>query len=146
MPIALDPQETRLFWLDRDKDKPLSTRPVFECRAFSRKKRIEYQRLRDEIAELKDATRENDQRFDDLIKKSIEMGVVGWRNFGKEYSFDNLEDTLTDLELIELHAGWPTAFEITDKDRKNSQSLLQSDAENSAKDAPADATTTNGQA
>lgn len=136
MPIALEPQETRMFWLESDKDKPMSSRPMFCCRAFSKRSRITYERIQTEIKSLPDSESARDE-FDRLIRQGIELGVVGWKNFPDDFSIDNLENTLEDVELIELFKGWPSAFMVTGEDRKNSQSPLQSDAGNSASDAPA---------
>ena len=137
MPVALEPNEKRLFWLKSDADKPLNIRPCFECSAFSKRTRIAYERIRNQIRELTDESDPKGETFDRLIGEGLKLGITGWRNFGKDYSFEALEETLIDAELVELFRGWPDAFSMTDEDRKNSQSPLQSDAESSAKDAPA---------
>lgn len=136
MPIALEPDERRVVWLATDAEKPIESRPVFVCAAPSRRKMIEYGRIRKLYAETTD-----DGSFFELILDAILLGVTGWKNIPVEFGREAMIDLLTEGELIELHKSWPKAFEITEEDRRGFPLRPQSDAAASVELAPPESAT-----
>ena len=156
MAVVLDPQETRPFWLASDADKPIATRPVFECIAGNRRIRRQHasvmdkaQSLRLEYFRLKEhGTPEEasaaEERFWAVIAEALFIGVVGWKNINKpfEKTLDAIGEVVeTDADLIELARDWPIAGKLTDDDLKNSPSPRPTGAESSAPNAVAETAT-----
>lgn len=136
MPISLFPADKRLYWLTCDKDIPLAERPVFECRSPTRKIMLEWSRLKDEAEKIGKGLEAYEK-----LRQMIELGVEGWRNFPEPYSIEALEKILTNSEYCSLAFEWPAAFELGEEERRGFPSPQNSDAENSAANAPVDATT-----
>lgn len=91
MPILLEPDATFEIVLDSDKDKPTASRPTFTAMAQS----MRGQRQILEIVDL--LYRESvtvDELFDKTLAKLREV-IVGWKNMGKPFSVEALEDVLT---------------------------------------------------
>ena len=138
MPIAFDPTQTRPFALRVDRDKPVETRPVFLCRAVTRREKIKHRELAESLTGF-------DGSDDDFYGKLIDhilTGVTGWRNVRRpgedhdaEFSREGLESVLTDQEIIELFRGWPTAWDVTEADAGESTPPAPSGAEQSAPNA-----------
>ena len=140
MPVALEPQEKRMFWLKSDAEKPRATRPMFACAAPSSRLRRRIEAIR---AELVAMPKDGDDAFFDKMVEGIGLGVTGWVNFGdKAFDPATLRDVLDDYELGELWRGWPTAYQLNEDEEKKSSSPFTSAAESSAGTAAAESAST----
>ncbi len=98
MPISLEPGQTFAIWLDSDKDKPLSSRPVFDAKAQS-------MRQQRKVLEVIDIIFKEGVSIEDVFDQTRDClfdCLAGWRNVGCEFSKESIEDLLTFDECREL--------------------------------------------
>lgn len=114
MPLSADPDRLAEFSLATDRDKPAESRPVFLCRFMTRR---EHQKI-DDLFSRALAEDDPSARWQ-LLRQIIEIGVVGWRNFGREFSIDAIADVLSDLEIWELARDYRFAVLLSEADLKN---------------------------
>jgi hypothetical protein len=98
MPLFLEPNKKLGIWLESDKDKPESERPMFFVRSLSMRQQEE---ISDAIEEAMkpDDTREIFDANCDLLAKHI----TGWQNMGDfKHGEHHLKDFLSFLEAREL--------------------------------------------
>jgi hypothetical protein len=97
MPIFLEPDQTFEVCLDADQSKPIETRPVFVCLSQS----MRGQRSILQAVDLLDEKHSVDEIFNATLIELVRV-VVGWRNIGKPFVADQLDDLLTYREAREL--------------------------------------------
>lgn len=112
MPIAIDPDQTVDYVLKHDAKKPPESRPVFVCRALSRR---ESRRVIG-MVEAAHAERDDAASYQKLID-ALRVGVVGWRGMPIPFDLDRIDEICTDGELWELAWGYPLGANLTSDDR-----------------------------
>jgi hypothetical protein len=117
MPIALEPGEGFPVVLDSDASKPAESRPTFLAKSQS-------MRGQRKIAAVLDYMHEEEVKTDDLFDRSIAaLGevIVGWKNMGRDYSKEALEDVLDYSEARELLRKVSANQHVTKEEKKSSE-------------------------
>jgi hypothetical protein len=123
MPLALEPGEKNIVWLDVDADKPIETRPVFFILAQSMRGQMKFGKAYDDfIAGIK-TTDEAASGMCELLASV----VVGWKNMFKDgveipYSQDAFLDILTLKESQELVQKVLGYSRVSSDEKKSSES------------------------
>lgn len=98
MPISLEPGQTFPVWLESDKDKPDSSRPVFDAKSQS-------MRGQRRVLEIIDVIFKDGVTVDEVFDKTRDClfdCLAGWRNIAQPFSKEAIEDVLTFDECREL--------------------------------------------
>ena len=98
MPIFLEPDQTFEVSLEIDKDKPIATRPVFLVKSQS----MRGQRKIMEAIDMLHADGVTVAQVFDAAVEQLKRVLTDWRNMGREYTADAIEDVLSYNESIEL--------------------------------------------
>ncbi len=126
MPLSADPNETIEYSLKCDLDKPIESRPVFICRFMTYSDHRRIRKLRED-ANAQPNTEVGAQQTYTLLCEAIKIGVVGWRNFPKDYPCE-IGDILGELDIWELVYGYPGATRMAEVDLKKSSPPAQPDS------------------
>lgn len=98
MPISLEPGQTFPVWLESDKDKQESSRPVFDAKSQS-------MRGQRKVLEIIDVIFKDGVTVDDVFDQTRDClfsCLAGWRNIPQSFSKESIEDVLTFDECREL--------------------------------------------
>ena len=98
MPILLEPGATFDVWLKSDEDKPAATRPTFTAKAQSMRGQRKILAVIDLIFADGVTVGEVFDKSRDCLFDSLD----GWRNMGRPFSSEAIEDALTFEEIREL--------------------------------------------
>ena len=98
MPIFLEPDQSFDIVLDSDAEKPVASRPVFVARSQS----MRGQRKIMEAIDMLHADGVTVSQVFDAAVEQLKRVLVDWRNMGREYTADAIEDVLSYNESIEL--------------------------------------------
>jgi hypothetical protein len=135
MGCALDTQDTFNLVLHNDSGKPEGHRPTLVFRYLSIRETKRVAKLLDEYNKF--AIDEN-ATVDDFYAKGLEavkVACVGWKNYGKQFSLDALEDVLTPADLEEICNRWLREQSLTEWQKKASGSQSKGNTEQSVKSA-----------
>ncbi len=127
MPVCADPNATATFHLKSDADKPTGSRPEFIVRFVTARQMREARKLARQAYEEKD-----DDKAAELMDKQYAIGLVGWNNYGGDFSVSAISDKLTTVEQWELLWGWMNAVVVAENDRKGPDSPPPSVGDSSA--------------
>lgn len=123
MPLALEPGESNVIWLDIDADKPIETRPVFFILAQSMRGQIKFGKAYDEFIAGLTTTNDAANGMCELLATII----VGWRNMIQDgveipFSQDAFLDILTLKESQELVQKVLSYSRVSADEKKSSES------------------------
>ncbi len=91
MPIFLEPDQSFEVVLDSDADKPVASRPVFVARSQS----MRGQRKIMEAIDMLHADGVTVAQVFDAAVEQLKRVLTDWRNMGREYTADAIEDALS---------------------------------------------------
>jgi hypothetical protein len=125
--IALDPQQTTEFSLAAHAEYPEATRLMFKTRFITGRQSERMNAATDEAPKLK-TTEESRQ----LLIKSLDGILIGWRNAPVPFSLEAIPDVLTDFELYDLCREIGLATMLAELDKKKSRLRSSSPGESAS--------------